>query len=307
MHRATPLNSSFRAFTGGGTRSAVDQIDDSKLMQEHSGNFMSGESRKGVEAPQNYGFTSVVMPAIKDAMGMISDSAEAVISFMGGNRSFPVAGVMDDRRHRLHGLQPGDSAMFRTAMDQLQLHLTGDGGFWSAAQDKTVRLQLVKKQQQQQQGGGASSRDASSGSGQGGQQQSGGQQKGQKPVYKNGQSSDFFVHITSDGTMASGSNVYLRQGSSFGGSGSGSGSSRKDGVEAFAQTNNIKVHVADDGNVYLGGKKGDSGMLPIMLSGEEISSNVFAKGGGGSQPDRDTLLARIDALTARIEALEARR
>ena len=73
MHRATPLNSSFRAFSGGGTRSAIDTIDDSKLMQEMAGNFMNGESRKGVEAPQNYGFTSVVMPAIKDALGKIID------------------------------------------------------------------------------------------------------------------------------------------------------------------------------------------------------------------------------------------
>ena len=149
MHRASPSNTSFRAFSGGGTRSAVDIIDDLKLMQEHAGNFMAGESRQGIEAPQNYGFTSVVMPAIKDALGKITDSAEAMISFMGGNRSFPVAGVMDDRRHRLFGMQQGDVGMFRTALDQLQMHFTGNGGFFSGAQDKIVRMQLVAKQQQQ--------------------------------------------------------------------------------------------------------------------------------------------------------------
>ena len=223
MHRATPATSSFRAYTGGGTRSAVDTVDDSKLMQEHSGNFMHGETRQGVEAPQNYGFTSVAAPATKDADGKITDSAEAVISFMGSNRSFPVAGVMDDRRHRLFGLQPGDSAMFRQATDKLQFHLTGSGGFMTGPRDKTVRMQLVDEDsgQQQQQGGQQSVRadgsvrdvlhvgshagngSSSSSSSQGGQQQ----QKGQKPIYQDGQKSYRFVHCTGDETVCSGNNV----------------------------------------------------------------------------------------------------
>ena len=321
MHRATGLSSSFRAFTGGGTRSAIDEIDDSKLMQEHSGNFMAGESRKGIEAPQNYGFTSVVMPAVKDALGKITDSAEAVISFMGGNRSFPVAGNMDDRRHRLFGLQPGDVGMFRTALDQLQMHFTGDGGFFSGAQDKAVRMQLVAKQQQQSGGGGApgaGTLDASGGGGAGaaGGQQSGKQQKGQKPVYKNGQDSDFFLHLDKTGCTASGVNVYLRQGGSFGSSQSGGGSSKAGSSGSSSsssgftsKTDNIKVHVADDGNVYLGGKKGDNGMGKVMLQGEQWAKNVFVMGGGGSEPPdlmRETLKARIDALEARVAALEAR-
>ena len=317
MHRATPLSSSFRAFTGGGTRSAIDEIDDSKLMQEHSGNFMAGESRKGIEAPQNYGFTSVVMPAVKDALGKITDSAEAVISFMGGNRSFPVAGNMDDRRHRLFGLQPGDVGMFRTALDQLQMHFTGDGGFFSGAQDKAVRMQLVAKQQQQS-GGGSQTRDASSGGSGAASGQQGGQQKGQKPVYKNGQDSDFFLHLDKTGCTASGVNVYLRQGGSFGSSQSGGGGgSSKAGSSGSSssssgftsKTDNIKVHVADDGNVYLGGKKGDSGMGKVMLQGEQWAKNVFVMGGGGSEPPdlmRETLKARIDALEARVAALELR-
>ena len=182
MHRATPLSSSFRAFTGGGTRSAVDEIDDSKLMQEHSGNFMAGESRKGIEAPQNYGFTSVVMPAVKDALGKITDSAEAVISFMGGNRSFPVAGVMDDRRHRLFGLQPGDvgdvSHRARCTANALYRAMA----FFSGAQDKTDRMQLVPPPQQQQQsgGGGAARRLAAARAGAAGGRQSGKQHEGQQ-------------------------------------------------------------------------------------------------------------------------------
>ena len=65
MHRATPLNSSMRGYCGGGARSCVDQVDDSTLMQSMAGNFMANETRKGVEAPQNYGFTSVVFDAEK--------------------------------------------------------------------------------------------------------------------------------------------------------------------------------------------------------------------------------------------------
>ena len=228
MHRASPSNTSFRAFSGGGTRSAVDIIDDLKLMQEHAGNFMANETRKGIEAPQNYGFTSVVMPAIKDALGKITDSAEAMISFMGGSRSFPVAGVMDDRRHRLFGLQPGDVGMFRTALDKLQFHFSKDGGFLTGPRDKTVRMQLLDEdsgQQQQQQGGaGAGGQsvtpmDASGGSGasSGSSSSSGQQQKGQKPLYQKGQQSYRFHDVTKDETRSSGVNVrsYLQDGNCY--------------------------------------------------------------------------------------------
>ena len=65
MHRATPLNTSIRAYTAGGSRSVVDKVDDEKLMQEMGGNFMANETRSEVESPQNYGFTSVVFDAEK--------------------------------------------------------------------------------------------------------------------------------------------------------------------------------------------------------------------------------------------------
>src|SRR6516225_7012139 len=101
MHRATPIQASFRGYRSGGARTVIDKADDSKLMQEMGGNFMKGETRQKVESPQNYGFTSVVMDADKGQDGQISGSAEGFISFMGGNRSFPVCTVMDDRRRLL--------------------------------------------------------------------------------------------------------------------------------------------------------------------------------------------------------------
>jgi Bacteriophage Mu Gp45 spike protein len=137
MHRANPNSTSLRAYASGGSRGTVDTIDDNSLMQSHSGNFMKNESRSGIESPQNYGFTSHNMG--KDDSG----SAETFHSFMGGGRSFPAAGPIDDRRHRLRGLSAGDSAMFRTKDDDTQIHLTSDGMYHSAPEGHTVRMQLV--------------------------------------------------------------------------------------------------------------------------------------------------------------------
>jgi phage gp45-like len=199
-------------------------------MQSFGGNMMKGESRQGVEAPQNYGFTSVCMGADKDENGKITGGAEIAVHYVGGNRSYPIGGAMDDRRHRLKGLDPGDSAMFRTKTDYQQFHMSQDGGFWSGARNKTLRMALVDQdaQEQQQQGGqqggqgGTASVEAranggggggSGGSGQGGQQ---GQQKptGQTSVKSDNQQSKRYMHLTKDETAASGTNVrqYLDDG-----------------------------------------------------------------------------------------------
>lgn len=150
-----------RAYAAGGSRTIIDEVDDKSLMQTSKGNFMKGEARKDVEAPQNYGFTSVVMPADKGKDGQIEGSAEGFVSFMGGNRSFPVVGVMDDRRHRLKELEKGDSAMFRTKDDRQQFHMTTDqgegddkkvgGNFMSCRDDRIQRFALVPKPDDQQQ------------------------------------------------------------------------------------------------------------------------------------------------------------
>ena len=199
MHRATPANSSFRSYVAGGARATVGSIDDSKQMQEHGSSFMKNEKRSAIESPQNYGFTSVCMGPDKDKQGNTTGCAETFINFMGGNRSFPVAGNMDDRRHRLNGLDPGDSAMFRTAQDMLQFHFAQSGGFMTGPRDKTLRMQLLDQDSQQQQGAGSSQ----SGAGGSGQQQS----RGQKSLYKQGQSSYRYMHLTKDETVSSGDNV----------------------------------------------------------------------------------------------------
>lgn len=149
MHRAAPFNSATRAYSAGGSRSVVDKVDDKTLMQEMGGNHMKGETNKNIESPQNYGFTSVVMPADKGKDGQVQEGAEAFISYMGGNRSFAVCQVMDDRRYRLKELENGDTAFYDHL--QQQFHFNKDGGFLTGRDDKKLRFQLVEKPQEQQQ------------------------------------------------------------------------------------------------------------------------------------------------------------
>lgn len=215
MHRATPNSTSLRAYSSGGSRGVVDTIDDSQTMQAHSGSFMKNESRTGIESPQNYGFTSHNMPADKDKDGKVTGSAETFYSFMGGGRSFPVSGPIDDRRHRLKGLSAGDVAMFRTNGDDTQIHLTGDGLYHSAPEGRTVRMQLVppgsgkaSSSSSSQSKPQASTQAANGGSGTG-QQSQGGKQKptGQKAVASAGKDSPYYIHVKKEETAMAGKMV----------------------------------------------------------------------------------------------------
>ncbi len=161
MHRATPVNSSFRSYTAGGARIVVREADDTKEMQEVEADFLDEENRKHIEAPQNYGFTSVTVDGDKGGQqggdqskhSDLKDGPETFIVFVGGNRSIPFTGPIDDRRHRLKSLDKGDVAMFRLATDQQQVHMTKDGTFVSTRDDKIFRIALVPQKQQQQSSG----------------------------------------------------------------------------------------------------------------------------------------------------------
>jgi hypothetical protein len=158
MHRSTPSNTAFRAFSGGGSRVLVDKADDDKQMQE--GNKCQGqhsEQWNNMEAPQNYGFTSVVHPADKNDDGQIESSAEGHVSFAGGNRSFPIMGNMDDRRHRMKEAKPGDSGMNRGAKDRQQFHMTKDANYMTCRNDRKQRMALVPKEEEKKEGGGGRS------------------------------------------------------------------------------------------------------------------------------------------------------
>lgn len=261
MHRATPLNTSIRSYTAGGSRSVVDKVDDEKLMQEMGGNFMANETRSEVESPQNYGFTSVVFDAEKNKEGKVSASAETFIGFMGGNRSFPVAGPMDDRRHRMFKLEKGDTALFRGRGDKQQFHMTKDGGFWSAPQDKTLRMALLDQDSEsnetQQSGGGSGSGGgagvsarAEGGGDSGSGQQGGKQKRGQEALKKDNEKAKRFIDVTKDKSRIAGKQVH-----------------------SMLDDGNTYVHVHSDRNVYVGGESGKGSFdFLATLSGPCINS-----------------------------------
>lgn len=183
MHRQNPLQQAFVGYTSGGARALVDAISDNPLMQEMKGTFMFGEARDKIESPQNYGFTSVVKEATKGKDGMIEECAEAFLSFLGGNRTHPIATVMDDRRYRLKELKPGDVAIFDWL--QHQFHFNKDGIFMTGRTDKKIKFQLFDPPQQQQQGSSKAGVEALADGGSGGSSggQSSASNKGQKQRY----------------------------------------------------------------------------------------------------------------------------
>ena len=157
-----------------------------------------GEPVEGVEAPQNYGFTSVVMPATKGQSGEIDECAEGFMSYFGGNRSSNFCSVMDDRRYRLKELVQGNVAMFDHL--QHQLHFNDDGMFMTGRTDKKMKFQLADPPQDNQQSGQSSggSGGQSSGSGSGGSQSGGRKLTGQQKRYD--KDSKQYYQMTKDAT-----------------------------------------------------------------------------------------------------------
>jgi phage gp45-like len=166
VHRTTGLGAAFRGYVAGGARTLITSINDGSLMQSMGGSMMKGEQTgEKVEAPQNYGFTSVVADAVKDKEGKVTGSAEGFMSFPGGNRTFQYCGIMDDRRHRLMNLAndaaKGAAAMFGLKEWGQQFLNTEDGNFLTGNTQNKNRFALVdnqngQKQQGQQQGSSGS-------------------------------------------------------------------------------------------------------------------------------------------------------
>jgi phage gp45-like len=281
MHRATPSHTAFRAYSAGGARSVGTAVDDSKLMQESAGNFMKNESRKGIETPQNYGFTSVPMGPDKDKDGNITGSYENFIGFVGGSRAFPYVSMRDDRRHRLLGLQPGDVALYRTKTDGMQLHMNKDGAFWTGPNDKSLRLQLIQPQQQQQQ---PQQQDSASAGQSSQQDQQSNKPTGQKALYQ--QQSTAHVHMTDANTE------YLAK-----------------QHKLVLGDNATGIDINPDNNVYLGALQGKGSFLGVMLADGSVAKNVFGLRSGGAADEVEVqpspLLEMVQELIKRVEALEA--
>src|SRR5262249_37009300 len=188
MQRQTPQDSSIRGYQAGGCITCVPEVDDSKGIQEGVGQRgMKGETWPSNVAPQNYGFSSVVADATKGAGGMIQQCAEGFMSFIGGNRNFPLCGVMDDRRHRLKNLAKdaakGAVSMFGLKEWGQQLLNTEDGWFMTGNTQKKMRLQLVSNQN--------------------GQKQLGGGPQGATQSFKSPSGVEFDIELLADGTGVS--------------------------------------------------------------------------------------------------------
>ena len=95
-------------------RAVVKRLDDSKRVQLAQLDILDGETRDAVERFQNYGFTSVPL-----------EGAEAVVLSVGGHRDHCLVVAVDDRRHRLRDLEPGEVAVFHK--DGARVHLKADG------------------------------------------------------------------------------------------------------------------------------------------------------------------------------------
>lgn len=96
------------------SRAVVRLADDSGDLQTLQLDVLDGETRDGIERLQQYGFTSVPL-----------DGAEAAVLFVGGRRDHGLAVAVDDRRHRLSGLAPGEVALYHK--DGAKVLLKADG------------------------------------------------------------------------------------------------------------------------------------------------------------------------------------
>jgi len=97
------------------SRGVVRVVDDALKMQGVQVTLLSDETLDGVERIQNYGLTSNPLPG-----------AECISLSVGGHRSHSVAIAVDDRRHRLRGLLPGEVALYTDEGDIIHIKRGGN-------------------------------------------------------------------------------------------------------------------------------------------------------------------------------------
>jgi phage baseplate assembly protein V len=94
-------------------RARITGVDDAKGVQTLQIG-LNGETRDAVESFQAYGFTGVPIPG-----------AEAVVAFVGGGRDNGYVLAVNDRRHRIKGLQQGEVAVYNNAGASIVLKADG--------------------------------------------------------------------------------------------------------------------------------------------------------------------------------------
>jgi phage baseplate assembly protein V len=91
-------------------RAIINFADDTKSRQKVQFNALLNETKESVERVQNYGFTSHPLAG-----------AEGVFVCVGGNRDHALMIAADDPRHRMHGLQEGEVALYTDEGDYIIL------------------------------------------------------------------------------------------------------------------------------------------------------------------------------------------
>jgi phage gp45-like len=194
------------------SRATIREVDDDHYWQEATADVMASETHSGFERCQQYGFTCVPMKQSEEEGGKQQgqqgqqsggagggagtpgkqgkqpkgDAAEAVIAYMNGSRSHPIAIGIDDRRFRMMNAKVGDVALYDH--QQQQLHFNKDGAYLTSLPDKTIKLQLADKGDP-----GEPKKQEGQASGQQDQQK---KKFGQKPRYE--KESETYVNMTKD-------------------------------------------------------------------------------------------------------------
>ena len=121
------------------SRTTVQKVDDTKIIQQKTLNGFADESMEQIEHFHDYGFTNVVQPPTGE--GDNAQTAESMSLFMGSNRSHGVSIKNGDRRYRLYKLQNGEVALHD---DQgQQVHFQRDGIWTSAPNNKKIVHQIM--------------------------------------------------------------------------------------------------------------------------------------------------------------------
>jgi phage gp45-like len=169
------------------SRTIIEKVDDTKLMQFHTVSAFRNEQQEKIEHAHPYGF--VCVPQEPTGSGDSRMGAEGFMAFMGGGRSHGVVFVAGDRRFRLYKLAGGEVALHD---DQgQQLHMKRDGIWGSVPNSKKITLQIMDDDQMPQDDSSQQS------SGTGGDQKSGsGQKMGQ--IQQAGRPAAVNVVITKD-------------------------------------------------------------------------------------------------------------
>ncbi len=96
-------------------RAVLSAIDDSKKVQVVKLTLLDGEESAEIERFQEYGFTSTPF-----------DDCEAIVVFVGGNRSHGVVIATEDRAKRPTAVAEGDTALYNSNGVRVLLDDSGD-------------------------------------------------------------------------------------------------------------------------------------------------------------------------------------